>query len=250
MQSTTKERAFKKAFHLSPSIITNIWTLLTEDDRKARVEFSCSDGSEIQSDDLRTLLDFPNSEARRILSLTLETTYESGSPSIRVAAHENWASEPRIEYSVAGDDREVIHRSAKIEEILSNAFVWYSPLAVIPVGVEATVSSLLFVTGMFSALAGLSAVFGTASKLQSQKIVGLNAGSVFVVLGLLLLVLAGYGRRLIRWLFPPAAFLIGGGMSRASRAEFWRWAVCGTLVLGVIGSLIATAISGSFAAHP
>src|SRR4051812_36582736 len=77
MAKTTKNRRLVRAFILNEDAIGRIWDVMSQSNGKPIVTFYCSDDTTVVSDDLQTILHFPNSKLRQIVRTTFELPLSS-----------------------------------------------------------------------------------------------------------------------------------------------------------------------------
>jgi hypothetical protein len=246
MATTQVVKQYNQAFELDPDTLSAIWGVITDskqrdgepEERKPYVSFECSDGSTIDDDNLVTLLSFPNVRARHIVSITLRTEFYNTEPDVQVTVSARRAGNPRIEFKVSGDDKNVVHAKSKLEELVSNTRLWYSPLACISAGTEGGLAALTFFGGIMFALASQYAFF-------TQRSVGAGIGAS--IISVVFFLFSFTGMRLLRWFFPPAVFAIGYGSQVADRAakrrHFFGVVVLVGGALSIVTSLLANWLS-------
>jgi hypothetical protein len=120
--TTTKTQTFRRAFTVNDAALRRLSQLVSEDpNNPGTITIKCSDGSTIATDQLDTLLDFPNTRTRQIRGIEFRTNQKSP-----VRASINIDDAPEINYRLVGEDRDVVFFGARINEIISSLFPWYS----------------------------------------------------------------------------------------------------------------------------
>jgi hypothetical protein len=236
---TTKTKPFKVAYRLDRQGFERIVGILKEVSPDVKISVGCSDGSSIEFSTPDELLDFPNSQSRRIQSLSLRTPWGE-EPHINVRFRSSESSTP-IEYEISGDDKSVFYYSGKLDECVSTYRLWYTPFAfldftVFVFGLVIVGFVILLLWSFFSlSRSDLSQVVKeekTNRELFVQVVFWLSFGSLFVL---------GAATNFFRnRLFPFANFLIGDGINRFERLEFRRRTVGVGFVLSVFASVVAS----------
>jgi hypothetical protein len=99
--TTTKSETFRRAFAVDAARIRRFWQFVSEvDNSNPKITMKCSDSSTIETDDLETILNFPNARGRRIRGIAFDSGYRS---SVRVQIELD--DEPRMRYQVVGEDK-------------------------------------------------------------------------------------------------------------------------------------------------
>ncbi len=235
MATTTKQREYRKAFCLSPRMANAIWDILTDAGTKPHLSFSCSDGSEIEFDELSDLLDFQNNRSRQITEVEFKNTYGSKTR-ISIEIGKPKFFEPSIRYRIIGDDRDVIYIANKLEELIGGSLLWYSPFSSPPDFVIGALSVFIFISGGGFFLGGF--------RYLNSKSIAIPIAAIF--LGAILCVLAFRGMRLVQWLFPPAVFAFGGGVGLLDRAAQRRAYFFVAVITALAVGIVANVISNSF----
>ena len=102
-----------------------LWKYVSEQHGNAKITINCSDGSLIETDDLDTLVTFPNTRHRRILGVSLISGFNLPS---RVTIEIDGSNGAKIRYQIVGEDKDVVFLSERISEVLRASFTWYSPI--------------------------------------------------------------------------------------------------------------------------
>lgn len=77
MATTTKTLELNRAFSVDARALSAIWSIVSSNGEKPLISFECSDNSKIKTDNLDTLLTFPNSDLRSISAIEFENSYPS-----------------------------------------------------------------------------------------------------------------------------------------------------------------------------
>jgi hypothetical protein len=154
--------------------------------------FACSDDSVITAgDDLNRLLTFPNSDIRRIVRVKLNNGYKSDTR-LEFDAWEAFSVDPRITYEIVGEDKDVLHLSSQLDQILANCFLWYSPINKFEVFFLAVVMPIL-VAAVLCLILGLQAWSEKSPAFLQATFLGLRVWFCFLLLGAVLLALGIMG---------------------------------------------------------
>jgi hypothetical protein len=146
MAVTTISRERYRAFLIDESAIKRIWELISKNSKEPKVEFQLSDSSRISSDSLETLINFPNSKIRRIISIEFGCSYSS---QVRITV--KFRETAQIIYDISGDDKTSLHVSYELEQIIGNCTTWYSTVLgspMIPFGASLILSMVLSQVGV------------------------------------------------------------------------------------------------------
>ncbi len=201
--------------------------LTSSDDLEYTVRLS--DGSSINCSSKEEVLAIQNSKLRQITSMWIESPYRS-EPRIQVKLQSQTYLLP-VEYEVAGNERDVFHTSARLDEYFVGLRQWFSPI----------------VTMGHRTYFVFAAILGALSYWLQQPL-GINfvedgeVTSAYLIY-LLLLLPVGYFvlmalERLRKLLFPNGTFAIGDGVDRHSNLVQSRKVIGGailTLLLGAVG---------------
>lgn len=103
-------------------LVALIQELTSSDDLEYTVRLS--DDSSITCSSADEALAVQNSTQRRITSIWIETGYSSD-PRIQVKFQSQWYMQP-VEYEVSGNEKDVFHASARLDEYFSGLGQWYS----------------------------------------------------------------------------------------------------------------------------
>lgn len=232
--TTTKPGTPKIAFLLNEQrfrqLVALIQGLTSTDDLEYIVRLS--DGSSITCESADEVLGVQNSRERRITSIWIDTSYRS-EPRIRVRFQSRFYLEP-VEYEVSGNEKDVFHASARLDEYFSGLRLWYSPMVSLGFkiyGVYAIIVILLslLVQDWLTRLANANEV---ALDIEASLLLSLLVTAVLTIICFPVL------ERLRTWLLPNGTFAIGDGLDRQNNLVRTRRVIGGailTLVLGAVG---------------
>lgn len=215
-----------------------------DDDRSYSIQ--CSDNSTILFTTIDELLDFPNTNLRRIRRLICV----AGDPDGAYASIE--FNVPKIgsvtaEFTVKGEDDNTVSVSTQIEEQILRTKQWFSVLALGDVILKFFILFFLaaFFYGAFEYIIWWSE--GFPRMLPEPVLVAATPGGVvvfYITVALMVIVAVALGADAIRGaLFPMGEFAIGDGNNRIKAAGFWRRAVGGGVILAFGVTLIGNWIS-------
>jgi hypothetical protein len=246
MPTTTKVKERHGAFCFRPQLALAIWNLIDKAGCVPSLSMRCSDGSTIDSEELETLLNFPNTRLRQITKLRFRNGYR-GQPRIELELSNKLLYGPTIEYEVMGNDQDVIYSVEKLEEQIASAFQWYAFIYRTPNFIKFMLELLGYVLGPVIIVFGLLGMLDQSSKTPHVLVFGLTLPIFVITIGIIFLCVSLAVKRLIPWIFPPAIFAIGYGAQQAERVVNRQRMVLGTLIfgllVGIVASLIANKIS-------
>lgn len=240
-QKISKTRSFKIAYLLNQSGCQKIINILKEVSTDLNVEIECSDGSLIQYSSTEELFNFTNSSSKQIQSLLITTPW--GKESHISVRFQSLTYQAPIYYEISGDDKNVFYLSEKLDECIFTFRLWYTPFAFLDFvivlfgGILLFIYTLLIWSIFYLSSSNLSEVVGggeTKEDLLIKNIIWLSFGT---------LVLISIGINFFRnKLFPFANFLIGEGINKFKKLEFWRRTIGVGFLLSIIASTIASLI--------
>ena len=140
MATTTKRKTIVAAFRIDIHDIKAIWQIISERElEQLDVRFDCSDGTTIRDNSINPLLTFPNANARRIYRIEFDNGI-TATPHITVTITDRGiAFGPRIEYSVVGEDKDVIYICDKLDHVIANTILWYSVITGISLAAQTSI---------------------------------------------------------------------------------------------------------------
>jgi hypothetical protein len=144
---------------------------------------------------------------------------------------------------VAGDNKDVIYLSGKLEEILAGTEPWYSKI-ILPALGRAVLAGMVFSIAFFTFISGIATIIRPVDEINAIIILNIRLPYILMFIGFVLFILNFYSRAIMEAVFPSAVFEIGAGSQLAARASFTRITLGSTLGLGVVASLIATLLLG------
>ncbi len=198
-----------------------------------------SDGSSITCDSADEVLGVQNSRERRITSIWMDTPYRS-EPRIEVKLNTEWYSDP-VEYEVAGSEKDVFHSYDRLREYFSGVRQWYSFIAKPGLRMWFAFQAFLVLIFGFSTY-WLERLLGIELSANLGASILLSLGGFWTIS--LVVVLCFFALR--KWLLPTGIFAIGDGVDRYSGIVTARKVIGGGIILALLVSLLASAISAQF----
>lgn len=237
---TTRDFHVSKSFNISPDALERIWKTLKATGPKPSISFSCAGNYTYDTDDIQTLLDYPNGPSRHLQRIEFTTT--SNSPRVNLTfdgGDPRWQSD--IRYVVAGDEKDVLHTADQLDNILETTYWWYSPIVSV-FSVFQTLIAMITVAITGSMVAGGLIVLFTDSKAASH-IAGFPPSAILIAAGVAVFVAVSCVIATMAEMFPSATFEIGGGVKRARRAATWRRVIGPGVVLALVVGVVASYIA-------
>lgn len=196
----------------------------------------CSDYTEIITDEIDDLLNFPNSTIRQIEGLKINTrnyNYLNGDVNFEFREHSS------ISYSLEGPDEKVLFFSKKIEELIHGSRPWYSILTRLDAWFSVLVGYGLFGLAYFVAVI----FFRPGGGENSLKLTIDLPNYLFfiiaispIIVGFLLIVVQ-------KIFFPRVIFALGAGAALARSYEKRRNMLGIGFVLSALASVLANLVS-------
>ncbi|MGD0639957.1 MAG: hypothetical protein ABR878_00770 [Roseiarcus sp.] len=240
--TTTKRHECYQAFDLDVAAIDTIWKIIQDYGHSPKVVFSCSDNSTIESLNLDTLTKFTNTDDRQICSVTFRCTgYAPPQIELSFTRYKDYGA--CIKYSISGDDKDVLHVSRSLNDVIRNCGVWYSTLtAMSPYEYGARSASLTALGLALLLIVVVSFYFIYISpeimKSDSVRNATIIIGGISNIL-LFFISIVRFSNPIIQKLFPPAVFEIGVGMKRSESSKYWRNFIGGGVILAILTGLAA-----------
>lgn len=211
-----------------------------------------SDKSSTTFDSADDVLNIQNSKEKRIASIWVESPYRD-EPRIQVKIQNEIIYLDPIEYEVAGNEKDVFHASARLDEYFSGLRQWYSLIVNAGFKTYFIYGFIMLPIGILVSL-GLASLLGINFTNDAGNFGNSNASFrdkvlvIFWVLSPGVVVVAGLSLldRTRRWLFPNGTFAIGDGVERHNSTVLVRRVVGGGVVLALLVSLLASAIFAQF----
>lgn len=238
---TTKRRSLRIAFVLDESALEQLVKVLGGACGKLNFAIELSDGSSIQLEDMKQLLDFPNRASRAICSLRIigeqETRPWEGLRA-EVRLDPSSAFLEAAKYEVEGqDDKQVLGLAEELEDFFESIGQSYSVLAY-------SSPTTYAITFLCWAIGTALLVIGS---MISYKHEHPHLASASLIVADLLL----FGILFPKWIrkkcFPAGVFALGDGKKRyqsvLTRRRFIFGAIGLTLLISFIGSLLATLLA-------
>lgn len=201
-------------------------------------KISCSDHTDIESQNVNDILNHPNTSGRRVLALRVQSFYgELISGRLSISSTTESAN---VEYEVSGEDSLVLSNTAKLDELIEGVSTYYSIVHRLPLGV--VVIALFVLTMLFFSfgeyLVGIEihqAIFGPADAKDARVIFSLMFG--VPALGAILVLLVR------SYLFPAFVFAVNDGEHLQSALTKRRQAIGVTVILGTLVGVSVNFIS-------
>ena len=237
MATTTKRKTIVAAFRIDIHDIKAIWQIISERElEQLDVRFDCSDGTTIRDNSINSLLTFPNANARRIYRIEFDNGI-TATPHITVTITDRGiAFGPRIEYSVAGEDKDVIYICDKLDHVIANTTLWYSVITGISLSAQTLIIMICSIVVLYLVVGSFYTTFfmeGYQSIARIGSVVGLFLAIAIVVVW-----------KFISRVFPPLIIGVGGGIIRANRARFIRQLLGTVVIFRLIINIVAAYIYG------
>lgn len=227
------DRTFAFALLVEPRELKSLEAAFREHFDALKISARCRDGTRLEPKDLDELVGFDNLSFRRIESVE----FSAGSLLQGRATTNIGGFRQTAEMSVAcNEDSKTIRVASEIESIVKEMRPWYSFLAR---------TNLVFVFLAVSIAMGLGAslgeYFGVFSVTESRHDPTTLRNVALFFYGLLVAV-TYLANRLWCKFFPRVFFAIGKQVQVYEKILTWRKTVFGTLLLGIVASVIANAI--------
>lgn len=145
---TRKSKEFKMAFLLDEPafrrLVSTVQDVISRDEKRAEqpelfqptneIDYfvTFSDGSSLECDSVEEVTQIPNSQNRKITSISLTTSEHRET---RVELSFRGSSDDSVQYGITGTERDVFYFSNQTEEQLSALRQWYSPIATAGIGI-------------------------------------------------------------------------------------------------------------------
>ena len=200
---------------------------------------SLSDGSSITCESADEVLGVQNSRERRITSIWMDTPYRS-EPRIEVKLNTEWYSDP-VEYEVAGSEKDVFHSYDRLREYYSGVRQWYSFIAKPGLRMWFAFQAFLGLILVFSGY-WLERLLGIELSANLGALILFSVGGFWTIS--LVVYLCFYALR--KWLLPTGIFAIGDSIDRYNGIVIARKVIGGSIILALLVSLLASAISAQF----
>lgn len=224
----SKTRSLKIAFVVNADNLRRLNTVLSEASKQLEYTVGFSDGTSVRYGDVEDIIKLPNSAEHSITSL-IAGTPEEGNQSAFVTLRKSGPESPSLEYTLNGQQRNVVYLGAQLDDWVAAIRQWYS------------VGRSFEAAGAFFALIVLLApIFAWGYLFQFLFPQALRTLSWVKSLAIVLLYVAEFG---IFKLFPRGTFAIG---RVAARHEFLVWVrrgVLAALAVSVIAGVIANLIT-------
>lgn len=244
MIKSERRKSFEFAFLVTPDDLRSFDKIFDRLEGEKLYSIRCSDGSIITFNDINDVIDFSNSESRKIEQL--DCTGGSYAETFASIDFDNRKIiGPKINFSVKGEDETVVVISSQIEEQLIRTRQWYSRLATLDM------LSLFCVVliGLLFIVSGHDLYLWVTDELSNKKSSDSNdlpdTAGTFIWLALLVSIfllskILNIGRELV---FPRGEFTVGDGAKRHDSAIFWRRIFGGGFLLSIAVSLMSSGIS-------
>jgi hypothetical protein len=230
---TSKSITRYVSFRVNEGTIDRIFNIFHQYGQSVSIKMQLSDNSELRTDDIDDIKKFANTKNRRIISLEFNSSYKSDGPSIELSFKEYESVGACIDYKLSGENRDVVHISNEIETIITFSKPIYSFLVTrshYAIGVEIGLKIILLPLIVASII--LSKLFIEEAIIQNyitNIMIFIWGVWIFIIVYL----------PILRFFIPPASFEVGQGIARYEMKKFWRIGVLLSLIIGIIGSLLA-----------
>ncbi len=198
------------AFCLDAERIKGIWEIVSQNTKNPKIVLGCSDGSNIETTELSYVLDFDNTQHRKIEYLELFGSNSSEIANIR-SIDVRYGGEGVVRYNLSGDPdaTHLIERRLASQIELSKAdFANF----VLPRYKAIAIKSLFWIIGIVLLFIGGYHVFYYTNPKTSEF--GRSLWWWMLAIGWVMNTAAVYWGNIFGSLFPRSTFLIGGGIQR------------------------------------
>ena len=216
---STKNKTFKIAYVIDRERLEKILKTLSETFPDLQISIECSDGMSQNFTSKTTLLEFPNSQERKIISLFISSLLAEKSH-IKLTFRSSVSLTP-VEYEISGSDKDVSYLSQKLDEHISTLKLWYTPFAFLDFIMGLLIAAFIIYLGIITWGTFILPYSGieTLNKVQESDLKQLVQTVMFlIVIGIFIIgIIFNFFRK---FLFPFANFLIGKGKDRFSQVNF------------------------------
>ena len=228
------------AFVVRSSDLEKLWKVLEDHIGTVTVSVECLDDVKREFNDLKELLSYDNSPARRIVSLSVESELDDWEKEAQIVFSSS-PSRYAISIKIKGPERVDSGVKDKIFDILEGLKPWYFFLAPRASSFDHMASFWAYILigacvyfGLFFVWVELTKKFVSLDSF-SEPNRGLFVVSVLVIPALLMLTLNELRVRI----FPLGSFALGQGERRYDTREKVRWGI----LLGSAGALATSLLS-------
>jgi hypothetical protein len=189
---------YERSFVVDESALRRLDAIVRENSEEPTYRVKLSDGTVLEPSDFNEVLSVPNSSARKIREISVDSSYKS---SLRIELSMNddkWVN--TLKFTVRGEEKDVVFVVAKLDEWAGEVIQWYGRIAQSALG--SVVSGFCYAVGMVL-------IFGSSWAKLSQR-----GSLISLFFGVCLLGLSFARGLLKRWVFPTGIFAIGGGVDR------------------------------------
>lgn len=229
MQATFR-KSEKHAFILKAEDATKIWKKLESYNKAVTASVKFSDSVVREVEELSELLNFENSNSKKILRIEFKAISLDHVNITRIELDDSQYNPVSI--SSSGDDEIVAKAASEIPEIINGLKPWYS---------KASRIDILFLLGILLTIGGalISLMLPESDKKKAATLM-----EAITLLGIttLFFISVYYIHKALTALknsvFPIATFAIGQGLQRYNVQEKVRWGVVVSLIVSMIGSFL------------
>jgi hypothetical protein len=237
----SKTRTLNIAFVVTPDLLKRLAVILGETSDFLEYTVKYSNGTSVHYEKIEEVIGQPNSDKRSIVSLIAGTANETPVANQTIkSAYVNLKKDdfPSVEYTINGEQRDVIYFADQLDDWVAAVRQWYSPFISDPSSTDFSgASMLLFLAVLVLPLYAwehVSRLYGPLEKSHQYSWVAIPA-----------LILMGAVEYWILKLFPRGTFAIGQGERRHQFFIYMRR----TVLLGSVLSVLLRAFWDLFAGH-
>jgi len=236
-------KEFNRTFIVGEDRISKMYKLLVEKIGETRIKVDCTDDITRTFTTLAELLEFENSSAKEITTLTLESSPEVKffSPDVRIRFRSKGYFRGISIDIDAHDDETISFLVSTLNDILDGTKPWYHPITTVNIfySIFAIYLFIFLAFLIYAAFLLPEPIVPTES--QTSPDLRKDAKLWLIAIGFLLTNLGvGYlFSRFIDKFFPFGTFLVGQGISRHDSLEKIRWGVIVAAIISLgIGLII------------
>jgi hypothetical protein len=200
-----KDIAYERAFVVDEDALRRLNKIVTDQTSGLTYKVKLSDGTVLHPSDFEEILGLANISRRAIHKISGETAYQAPLRIEFSIDNSMWAK--TIDFSVRGEEKDVVFASERLDEWASSVSQWYG--------------FLCFPTGTTTSMQ-LGAWFGGVALLYLTSSLShhLPALVPFTLFSAVVLILVSFSFGwVVKYVFPRGIFAIGGGVARLRTYE-------------------------------
>jgi hypothetical protein len=228
-----KDFGYQSAFIVDEAALRRLDGIVREHSEGLAYRVMLSDRTTLQPPQFEDVLGLTNSASREIRKISVETLYGAALRiELSIDADGGWSK--TLEFTVRGEEKDVVFVSGKLEEWASTVTQWY--------GLISFPRVWMVIFQVYGSFAGVVLIL-TGDWLHWS----LARRVVASIIGLVLIATAFALSLLRRWVFPPGIFAIGDGQKRLATFQTRQkvftletiLAPIGTLLLGILANRLS-----------